>query len=261
LRNPTSLLAAMVVMALSASVSRASLTINLRFADGSTTHDITAADVGHDVEIDVWATITGQNAPSANNFYGLQYVYYSAVSSLPGGAGIGVSGAVDASANALSASFDFNGSQVGTTQDVNGDGVADVASNTDVTEDPKPRALPPGVYDDNSTVIKNPLPMGYEFEVEKLFFHVNSLATGETDFAPIIPATLLAGNGLVGANWWEDSSTDTGSSGIMNGPYFGGTSVRLVSPVPEPSSIGILLAVGGLLMGRRGGKRTESSIL
>ncbi len=135
---------AMIVTALVVSTARASLTINLRFADGSTTHALMAADVGHDVEIDVWATITGQNAPSANNFYGIQYVYYSAVSSLPDGSGTGVNGAIDASA--LVAPFGATGSQVGVTQDINGDGVADVGSGTDITDTSKPRAADSGSF-------------------------------------------------------------------------------------------------------------------
>jgi hypothetical protein len=92
LKSFISMLAALVALAVFAPAARAALVINLRFADGSTTHALTAADVGHDVEIDVWATITGNNAPSATNFYGLNYVYYTAVSSLPGGAGTGVNG-------------------------------------------------------------------------------------------------------------------------------------------------------------------------
>src|SRR5580700_9087263 len=87
------------------SAAHASLVVNLRFANGSTTHTVTAADVGHDIEIDVWAGITGQNAHSSTNFFGLQYLYYNVVSSLPDGLGTGVNGTIDASANALVAPF------------------------------------------------------------------------------------------------------------------------------------------------------------
>jgi len=245
-----SFMAALIVTALTASAARASLTINLRFADGSTTHTLTAADVGTDIEIDVWATITGQNPPSSTNFYGLQYVYYSAVSSLPNGAGTGVNGAIDASANALTAAFNANGSQVGVTQDINGDGVADVGSRTDVLSMDKPRGSDPvagAIFDDNTTAAKNALPDGYEFEVEKLFFHVNSLADGETDFTAEPENTTP----LVAANWFQDAPTDVApNSGIMNGAYSGGTTVRLIA-VPEPAGLAALLAIGSLLMRRR----------
>ena len=260
MRIQTSFVAAAIFAALMASAARASLVVNLRFADGSTTHQLTAADVGTDIEIDVWASITGQNPPSANNFFGIQYLYYNVVSSLPDGGGTGVNGAIDASANALVAPFNaINGTNVGTTQDINGDGVADVGSNTDPTAVPKPRANAP-IFDDSSSAVKNPLPTGYEFEVEKLFFHVNSLAIGETEFVPVVPTSLLAGAELVGADWWQDSSTDTSNAGsFMNGPYSGGTAVTFVN-VPEPTGIAMLVAVGGLLRRRRGGKRSDSSI-
>jgi hypothetical protein len=258
MRIQTSFLAAAIFAALMCPAARASLVVNLRFANGSTTHQLTAADVGTDIEIDVWASITGQNPPSANNFFGIQYVYYNVVSSLPNGGGTGVNGAIDASANSLVAPFNANGSQLGVTQDINGDGVADVGSATEATNVDKPRgfdSITDAIFDDNATAVKNALPDGYEFEIEKLFFHVNSLALGETEFTPVIPTSLLAGADLVGADWFQDSSTDTSNPppaiGFMNGPYSGGTAVTFVN-VPEPTGIAMLLGVGGLLGWRRG---------
>jgi hypothetical protein len=252
LKNYTCVLAGLMVSPLFAAAARAALVINLRFADGSTTHALTAADVGHDVEIDVWASITGNNPPSPTNFYGIQYVYYSAVSSLPGGTGTGVNGGIDASANALVAPFSSNfGTQVGVTQDINGDGVADVGSSTTLTDVAKPRSEVP-TFDDNSIATKNALPDGYEFEVEKLFFHVNSLADGETDFTAMPPPLSVSG-GFVPANWWQDAPTDNSpTTGFQGGAYSGGTTVRLVA-VPEPGSVAMMLVAGGLMMRRRRG--------
>src|SRR5580658_715517 len=114
-----SFVAAVIAAALTASAAHASLVVNLRFANGSTTHTVTAADVGTDIEIDVWASITGQNPPSSTNFFGLQFLYYNVVSFLPDGLGTGVNGAIDASANALVAPFNTpNGTQIGVTQDI-----------------------------------------------------------------------------------------------------------------------------------------------
>jgi hypothetical protein len=259
MRIQTSFLAAMIASALTACAADASLVVNLRFANGSTTHQLTAADVGTDIEIDVWASITGQNPPSANNFFGLQYLYYNVVSSLPDGLGTGVNGGIDASANALVAPFEsvHGGWQIGVTQDINGDGVADVGSTTDATEVAKPRA-DSAIFDDNATAVTNPLPTGYEFEVEKLFFHVNSLALGETEFTPVVPTSLLGEADLVGADWWQDSSADsTPTNGFTSSPYSGGTGVTFVN-VPEPTGIAMLVGVGGLLGRRRGGQKASS---
>jgi hypothetical protein len=88
--------------------------------------------------------------------------------------------------------------------------------------------------------------------VEKLYFHVNSLALGETEFTPVVPTSLLEAADLPGADWWQDSSTDTSNvSSFMNGPYSGGTAVTFVN-VPEPTGIAMLVGVGGLLGRRRG---------
>ena len=251
MRIQTSFLAAMVVAALMASAAHASLVVNLRFANGSTTHQLTAADVGTDIEIDVWASVTGQNPPSANSFFGLQFLYYNVVSSLPDGLGTAVNGAIDTNADALVAPFQsiHGGWQLGVTQDINGDGVADVGSATDVTQVTKPRA-DSGIFDDNLTAVTNPLPTGYEFEVEKLYFHVNSLAVGETDFTAMPPSQSVISQveGLY-ANWWQDSSTDTGSE-VMSGVILGGTTVSFVN-LPEPSSLAMLLGIGGLMTRRR----------
>jgi hypothetical protein len=252
MRMQTSFVGVAIFAALMCSAARASLVVNLRFANGSTTHQLTAADVGTDIEIDVWASITGQNPPSANNFFGIQYLYYNVASSLPNGAGTGVNGAIDSSANALVAPFKATegGWQLGVTQDFNGDGVADVGSATDVLQVPKPRSFPI-VFDNTPGAVTNPLSTGYEFEVEKLYFHVTSLALGETEFTPVIPTSLLADNDLVGADWWQDSSSTESPTGFMNGPYSGGTAVTFVN-VPEPTGIAMLVGVGSLLSRRRG---------
>ena len=251
MRMQTSFVGVAIFAALMGSAADASLVVNLRFANGSTTHQLTAADVGTDIEIDVWASVMGQNPPSANNFFGIQYLYYNVVSSLPNGGGTGVNGAIDSSDNALVAPFNAqNGTQLGVTQDINGDGVSDVGSDTDATGVDKPRSVPI-VFDNTPGAVTNPLPTGYEFEVEKLYFHVNSLALGETEFTPVIPTSLLGAADLVGANWWQDSPSTSSPAGFMNGTYSGGTAVTFVN-VPEPTGIAMLVGVGSLLSRRRG---------
>jgi hypothetical protein len=168
-------------------------------------------------------------------------------------------GGIDASANALAAPFNNPvGSQLGVTQDINSDGVADVGSSTQMLDMNKPRGSniqtggADGIFDNDPSAIGNALPTGYEFEVEKIFFHVNSLADGETDFSPQVP-TLSGFSPYVPANWFQDApSATTPSSGIQNGAYSGGSLVRLVA-VPEPGSVAMMLVVGGLMMRRRRG--------
>lgn len=247
--------------------AKAALTINLRFANGSTEDTLTSADVGHDIEIDVWATITGYNTPSASNFFALQYCYYAIASSLPGGPGTAVGGGLasgttpDGNTNSLVAPFNALGSQIGTVEDFNGDGVADLGpiSPTGYTDYAKARSFP-ATWSDSDLPTENLLPDGCEFEVEKLYFHVTSLSGQETDYFPV---SAPLSPPYVSANWVYDVPADTGSAPF--GPEYTqsalalpGTGVEfLVSPdsspstVPEPTAGALVLGLSLLPLGRR----------
>jgi hypothetical protein len=258
-------IAALVGAGSLAQAAPAALTINLRFADGSTQHTLTSADVGHDVEIDVWATITGHNAPSTSNFFALQYCYYAIASSLPDGPSGALNGGLatgttpDGNTNVRVSPFNALGGQIGTLEDFNGDGVADLGpiSTTGYTDYAKSRSSPTTWSDFNLTT-KNLLPNGVEFEVEKLFYHVNSLSGQETDYAPV--SAPLAPP-YASANWAFDVPSYTlngpiGAQYTQTTPAQSGTDVQLLvgpatAAVPEPTAAALVLGLTLLPLTRR----------
>jgi hypothetical protein len=260
----TATIAAFVTAGLFAHSAKAALTINLRFADGSTEHTLTPADVGHDVEIDVWATITGHNAPSNHNFFALQYAYYGIASSLPDGPTGAISGGLasgttpDGNTNARVAPFNAPGGQIGTLQDINGDGVADLGaiSTTGYTDYAKSRSQP-ATWSDFNLSTENFLPNGVEFEVEKLFYHVSSLSGQETDYAPISAALAPP---YYSANWAFDVPSYTlgapiGAQYTQTTPAEPGTGVQLLvgagTAIPEPATGALVLGLAVLPLSRR----------
>jgi hypothetical protein len=265
-------IAALVAAGSLAPSARGSLTINLRFADGSTQRTLTSADVGHDVEIDVWGTITGHNAPSSHNFFALQYVYYAISSSLPDGTSAGVGGGLasgttpDGNTNVRVSPFDAIGGQVGTLQDFNGDGAADLGpiSSTGLTDYAKSRSFP-ATWSDFNLPTEHLLPNGCEFELEKLYFHVNSLSGQETDYIPV-SATLSPP--YAPANWAFDVPSYTygapiGAQYTQATPAFAGSEVQLLvsqsspsSAVPEPTTCALALGLAFLPLGRARKHRT-----
>jgi hypothetical protein len=265
-------IAALIAAGLLARSARASLTMNLRFANGSDEYNLTSADVGHDIEIDVWATITGYNPPSNHNFFALQYAYFAVASSLPDGPTTAVGGALasgstpDGNINARVAPFNAPGGQVGTIQDFNGDGVADlgpiVSGAAGYTDYGKLRSFPI-TWSDANLSTENLLPNGCEFEVEKLFFHVTSLSGEETDFDPV---SVALSPPYASSVWGFDLPADTGSAPLgaqytQSSPALAGTGVEfLVSPdaqqasgvVPEPTTAALIIGASLLPLVRRG---------
>jgi hypothetical protein len=261
-------IAALVIAGSLAHWAQASLTMNLRFADGTTQHTLTSADVGHDVEIDVWATITGHNAPSNHNFFALQYAYYAIASSLPYGPTDEVDGELavgttpDGHTNTRVSPFDAQGGQIGTIQDFNGDGVADIGpiSTNGLTDYAKLRSSPT-TWSDAGLSTEHLLSNGCEFEVEKLYFHINSLAGEETDFsavsAPLYPP-------YYSANWAFDvpsyiPGNPIGPQYTQTTPALPGTEVQFLvsqtglaaTSVPEPTAGVFVVGLTLLQLSRR----------
>jgi hypothetical protein len=224
--------------------------------------------VGHDVEIDVWATLTGPNAPSNTNFYGLQYAYYAVASSLPDGPTGAVDGGLapgttpDGNANTRVAPFNAIGGQTGTVEDFNGDGIADLGpTSTSGYGDYAKLRTAPTVWSNFDLSTENLLPNGCEFEVEKLYFHVNSLTGEETDYYPV-SASLSPP--YAPANWAFDVPTYTiggpiGAQYTQTAPALPGTGVEfLVDPagvtqaaVPEPANGAAIVGLALIPLRRR----------
>src|ERR1700722_7711822 len=124
-----------------ASAAQADMKISLQFTNGTSTHQFTAADETTPVEIDVWAQITpntnfdGPAAPGGGNpnYPGVasDYIFNSAVygvlSTQVSGSGGGLTSA------ALEAWANGAGAAAGPITDANGDGAADLGSQTTPT--------------------------------------------------------------------------------------------------------------------------------
>ena len=215
------------------------LTVNLRLAGGATTRELVAADVGTDIPIQVWASVTatgGVNGTGADE--GLQFLTYSLTSQrLVAGTNGSVSG--DLLTPALVTPFEDNGSSAGDVADLNGDGIDDLGSLAAESSSSfaKPRSAA-ATYSTTSGITGQAISGGFEFLVETIQFHVDSLpaapvAGNGTRFTAAIPSWSL---GFVkGANWFQNSN-QTPTNGANNGLYSAGTSVTF-SVAVAPSFI------------------------
>jgi hypothetical protein len=252
--------------------SSASLTINLQFADGTTQYHLTPSDSGNTIPINVWATVTTPTPLSANNYNGLQFIYYDVLSSVPNGGQGTPGGSTAADGQLTSASltpiFNANGSQDGSIMDANGDGALDLGPDTSPNQftNVQQMVLLAKARSSNPVFSNQPDPGsgGYSvsFLIEQLDFQVNSDNGVETDFSTIIPTL---SNPYEPANWFEDVPSsvvfDHGNQGVgteytQTAPILAGTGVQIfgngAAVVPEPASIS-LIAIGcvGLLTRRR----------
>jgi hypothetical protein len=111
-------LAASVLLA-STSVSRASLVLDFRFADGSTTKVLKASDAGTDIVVNVYAQFTGDSSSA------FKYGYFTARSAV-------LTSNIDAdiTGRSLQSAFAASGSSTGTLQDINADNVTDLGASS-----------------------------------------------------------------------------------------------------------------------------------
>ena len=262
-----------------ASRAQASLVINLMFPDGTNTMSVTPDEVGQDFPVLVYGTVTGLNpvttTPGATtgNFDGIQYTYYDVVSSTgPGGAlpgGID-NGSVDpAYAPTLNPTFAAFGSQAGTVQDLNGDGIADLgATSSQMTDISKPRAAE-AIWDNSYLAGYNPTGTpgiivggannnSVSFLLETIYFQTGSaLSPGES--TALDPSAVQLQPFYAPSNYFEDDPTLPSPNNGVGAQYTyttvsAGSLVQFnVVAVPEPttSAISCLLGVGLLSRRRR----------
>lgn len=251
----------------------AALLINLQFTNGGTSMALSTANAGQDIPVLVYGTVMGSKpvttTPGATtgDFDGMNFVYYDILSST--GSNGGVAGGIDSGATNSSyvpqlngtptigsqpaTGFDANGSQPGAVQDLNGDGIADLGSSSDLTEVAKPRynidvfdnapsssfgstasADPTGAPD---IVIGGTNNNSVSFLLETIYFQVGpSLAAGQ--ITSLNPVPYAVQSPYTQSNYFVD--TPTTSQGSL-APYTdtvasAGTSVQFTD-VPEPASL------------------------
>ncbi len=252
---------AAVLVFLAASQAGAGFVLDARFDDtGSSSKDLSAVAPGTTYWVNVWAQITGTGAAHE----GLQYVYYSLVSSKP----VGGPGDIDVIDRNLrqavpepperAMGFWAVGSQPGNIADLNGDGNVDLGSTIvpwpDASDYAKPRAGSPLYSDsdndaDGITDYGQAIPNGWEWRVERVQLIVNSLPNPGQPirFAVTPPSWMPEYEGLVSANWWED--------GVFKNRNYSGDHVEFF--VPEPGTIACL-GIGGLALIARAARRRRA---
>ena len=220
-----------------ASAAEAGLRLNLRFADGATTRPLTVADVGSDIPIQVWATITSSGGINGTGvFSGLHFVNFNIASARQQP---GPNGSIDGGllAPTLVGPFNAAGSQIGALANLTDDGIADVGSDAMAANlgFMQPRSTSP-VFSDDPTAIGQTTANGYEFLVATVNFHVDHVPGGPiagagTRFDAQIPNWNLDNGNR--ANWYQKSNQSIGN-GLNNGNYTAGDSVVVaVRPASE----------------------------
>jgi hypothetical protein len=220
--------------------AQATFTINLRFADGTTSKSVTSANVNQDYTVQEWGTVDGVGGNNGTGSrFGVQFAFYSVgTQKLQTSANNFVSG------NILSPTlinpFTGNGAQTGAVQDFNLDGLNDLGSaitqpqNTNYIE---ARDASPA-YDNTPGVTVQSVSGGFEFLLGTFTYHLTSVPTATvasagTMLSPLIPnANDL---GLPAANWFQNGSGTSGAgSGVNNGftvgNYVAGTGVTFALP-------------------------------
>ncbi len=259
-RNSTAvgLLTAIVVagMSLAPQSASADLRLNLRFTDETTVKPVAPADVGSEVTVNVWASIT--NIGGVNGTGSHEGFKFAAFSVLSRRLVTGPAGSVDGAITnpTLVRPFNATGSQLGLLTDLNADGITDLGSLADISTGDVARPRTPGaVYDDEPGATGQSIPNGFEFLVERFTFRIDAVPAAPllgagTALEVVIPT--WRNGSVVGAEWWQDANPEVSIVDGLNVriDYFAGTSVTFV-PVPEPATAGLLVAGLAVLVVRR----------
>ncbi len=234
-----------------ASESLAGLVVNLRFADGTLTKDVSEATIGTQYTVDGWMSVTGSSGGSE----GFQGAYFGVQSQQ-----LTTNVAGNLTERTTLTPFSASGNSQGTLQSLShapygADAIVDlggVALNTN-TGWMRAYAGTGTFITDGGTSITN----GAEFKVASVTFTLDSVnldaasTTGTTSVTlnPIFPSSLLASTR---ATWQQDGvNVNAGTAGT--GGYSTGSSVSFaVTAIPEPASLAFLgLGAIGLVRRRR----------
>jgi Bacterial Ig domain len=199
------------------------LTVDVTGAGGPGNSSAQVSFVGQVLNLQIWAVITDpQNLPSED---GVQDVDGSIL-----GTNVGPGPVAGNLAAAILSPFDSNGSQNGTSQDLNGDGNLDVGSNNGAVIDNFFFARSGGV---ETATNQNIVGDAAEFEIGTLTYTVTNVNFGgETDINFRFRDAAAAGVSEADGVWREDNQgiSDFGSDGVVAS----GAPFVVTSPGNEP---------------------------
>ncbi len=202
-----------------------SLTIDVTGAGGPGGNNTAQVSFpGQVLNLQVWAVITDpQNLPSES---GVQDVDGSFLATNVGPGPV----AGNLTAAAVISPFDANGSQNGTSQDLNGDGNLDIGSNDNSTVDNFFFARSGGMQTASpSNVVGNTA----QFQIGTLTYTVTSLNFGGEEDINFRPRQIV--NSINAAVWREDDQAENDAIG----DFTGGTPFVITSPGANPPPIAV----------------------
>lgn len=235
-----------------AGAAQAGMIYDLRFADGSHTQ---VAQAGQTYHLQLWVQVTGSDGNHANDALNSASDIEMLSNQASGGA-ITSGGLQNA---ALVAPWDgLNGSQVGTSSDLNGDGVIDWGSSSTGSGNTNYMIARPtggaaqvaggsvGLEVDANT---------WEYEIATFDFLAGTVGSGTTTISSVHPnvASFPAFSLLLGSIDGTSYKVTSGSGSASNPAWNNGVTF---TAVPEPASLSLLgLGALGLLGRRRKGKK------
>ena len=243
--------AALSAGALCAGTAEAALVVSLKFADGSTSKNVSTATPGTTYVVDVWMSATGADA-NANEGFNAAYFGAQTDNLTPNVDG-------DVTARTTAAAYSASGNSLGTIQSLShapygADAMDDVGGTALNSSTGWMRATAgSGTY--VSSPDEDPVAPGFQTRVGTVTFTINAVDTaglsGPTDSVtlnPILPSTLLA---ATRATWLQDGvQVNAGSTGATYST--GGGVTFSVAPIPEPATLSLAAAAAGLgLLARR----------
>jgi len=233
----------------------ASLTIALQFDGGATTRELTAADIGTNINVNVYAVVQGTGTNLALDGFTKAFYNVKALQTTGLGA-VTTGGFASPVVNATFAGFGNNpGALVDT---VPTDGLVDLVGSTNTASSTGWAFVLSTTFGNvpgGGTIGSAVGTTGWAFPIEIIQLHITSLGVpgGVTTLTSTAPSKVGSANGAL---WNQDNvPTQATTSGAPN--YFG-SSVTLTVPVPEPATMAFL-AIGGISMIGAGLKRRQTT--